>query len=153
MTWLWLLAPVFAASATNIPATYEKLRELQILARVPTEACKVDQKIVAGIGGAVEEQQSSLLEIVKDIPVKASDEKFLKKKAASCAVECGCQALSDLMQALPQKDKFEKEIAEADKSASSMTDKNYSVCQKKKKINCAGKEIQDALKQAQESAE
>jgi len=151
MTWLLLLSTVFAAPTVSIPSSYNQLRDLHVFVRVPTEACQANEKLIVGLGGAVEAQQNSVVADLKDISVKKTDEQFLKEKTQNCVADCGCEAVSAVMKALPKKANLESLIAQADKSAASMTDKDYSLCQKTKKVHCADKGIQEALKQAEES--
>lgn len=121
----------------------QKMQELTILMRIPEEVCKEAADLSPYLSSegrlAYDEELAALKEDLKK-PMAAK--KFIGK-AKNCVKECTCSIYEDLSDLFSKSQ--EKLLKTVKAQAAKMTDKNFITCQKKLKLTCSSKNVQQAL--------
>jgi uncharacterized protein YjhX (UPF0386 family) len=137
------------AYAGNEMLHLEKLQSLVIVMRIPEQVCKEAadlQPYLSSEGHLAYDE--TLTALKEDLKRPMASRKFFSR-AGNCLKDCTCQVFEDLSDLFP---KSQSKVLQTVKSqAASMTDQDFMSCQKKLKLACSSKNIQQALTEAKKA--
>jgi len=128
---------------------FEKLQHLTIVMRIPEQVCKEAaelQPYLSSEGRLVYDE--TLAALKEDLKMPSNAKTFLSN-SKSCLKDCTCSIYEDLSDLFV---KSQSKVLETVKTqAASMTDKDFISCQKKLKLTCLSKNINQALVDARKA--
>jgi hypothetical protein len=131
------------AHVANEKIHLEKLQQLTILMRIPEQVCKEAAELQPYLSSEGRLAYDETLAALKDdLKMPTVAQKFLSN-GKNCLKDCTCSIYEDLSDLFA---KSQSKLLQTVKTqAANMTDKDFISCQKKLKLTCLSKNINQAL--------